>query len=102
MPAALTEPTTTYTTTTLDESYRVHHILSPEGGSARLILDDDEFSFFIELSSDFPARALSEAFEVAEGLGYEILEPDEAEAQVDPDGTMRIYLVPQDLEGYSL
>ncbi|PSL04148.1 hypothetical protein CLV30_106153 [Haloactinopolyspora alba] len=63
-----------------------------------LSLDDEAYDFHVELQPDYDTRNLAKALNLAEALGFEVIEPDECEAEVLPDGRTRIYLVPTDLD----
>lgn len=63
-------------------------------GQVRIQVDIEEYSFFVDCLPGHKSSQLLASLRYASTVGLEPLEPDEHEAEILDDGTIRIWFVP--------
>ena len=61
------------------------------------VLDSDAFDWHIDAKEGYSSSQMAAVVARVYGMGYEVLPDDECDPVILPDGSIRIYLVPQDV-----
>lgn len=67
--------------------------LSPSG-DVRLVVDEEEYAWYIDAKPDYRASEMTRVLKEAEWVGLVLLDDDECLPEILDDDTIRIYLCP--------